>query len=963
MQLTLVFVLIVSCMIPPAQSFVQVVEILFNTLFYTSIAWAWTCIAIAIAHTTRVPTSPESIQAAAEQHGLSGATLINKLALDGFFIQAKPSIVCSVFLSFGTGMLLWWKIRTQPSPATFPLVLACIVIDISLTTAPLYPTALYMVGWMIWKPLAIQCGISFLCAACVFPESVSSQFRRRFTGVLNPLHDALGEIEDLFAEAGSSVRDGEHVENTDTDNREAKVQVWGDKSEKIRSTLMSSLPGVAPLQAQQRYLSVDISYGRLSGKDLKVINDLLASMQVRAAGMTFFFNAIVNKVRHSHLDSVSFSAHDAATSLSRPGSRAGSRPPSRPSSRPPSRTASRASMTDISNRPSVDGTISDDESHREKRRGSRSRRGSQTEESQHSHHGHGHDSFAHHLLHAFQRSHSSFHLPGHHSRKGSATGLPGQKGSQTGLHGHKGSHMSLLDSLRKLPQPVGVYESQRYMDLERDDERDLERMVVQLEVLSHGALPLVKALKGAMASSVTWCKTSDRKRHEQLRDVRKAYGVLGVMLSEFKDHRTEVTKPYRHLFDPSQPPSSTPPTQHKGLYYCFVAQYTLVEFTEALLKFMSRIIEVDDKRQQRRLWFPNPMSLFGQFRQSMQQATDNNHEEQGGEEEELEDDDEYDQGVLGEARRRNPDYRPFKSPVLIILSKLSVLPDILTSRSAMFAIKAGSLSCLTTLPAYVASSASFYSMNRGVWCTIMAQMTLAVFSGDTFNSWLARTEATFGGIVAGLAVWYIGAGHGSGNPFGVGAVTAVVFPLAMFYRLYYPAPVLTTVVFTTSIMLVIGYSWQNGNVGMQGNATWGWSVAWRRFVCVFIGVTAAWIWSVGESPPFDSAHRQFRLRSRLNARFEPRTRSPSLPLDAFCVRFSRTQMIHTITRIWGTTNVSVENSCAPGPNSPNLAFDTLMPKKSFRCAVVGPRNDTRACSPRSWKQCPSLPSSIISYPS
>lgn len=34
-----------------------------------------------------------------------------------------------------------------------------------------------------------------------------------------------------------------------------------------------------------------------------------------------------------------------------------------------------------------------------------------------------------------------------------------------------GSHISLLERLHKSQQPVGVYESQRYMDLERGDER------------------------------------------------------------------------------------------------------------------------------------------------------------------------------------------------------------------------------------------------------------------------------------------------------------------------------------------------------------------------------------------------------------------------------------------------------------------------------------------------------------
>lgn len=51
-----------------------------------------------------------------------------------------------------------------------------------------------------------------------------------------------------------------------------------------------------------------------------------------------------------------------------------------------------------------------------------------------------------------------FHMPGFfHRRSGSPHGLPS----------HRASHVSLLDHLRRVQQPVGVYESQRYMDVER----------------------------------------------------------------------------------------------------------------------------------------------------------------------------------------------------------------------------------------------------------------------------------------------------------------------------------------------------------------------------------------------------------------------------------------------------------------------------------------------------------------
>jgi hypothetical protein len=718
-----------------------------------------------------------------------------------------------------------------------------------------------MAGFSIWKPIAIQCAVQLVCSVLIFPESVTSQFRRRFAAVLSPLEEAMGAMEQLFIQASevhsAFPHEGDESPRVTFDDPEehyhSKVTEWADRSDQIRQTLTSSLVGMQPLQGQLRYLPVDLSYGRLRGRDLAELFDILASVQVRASGMAFFFNAIVNKVRRTHLDSQGFSAQETIThTLSRPVSRmSGSRPTSRPGSvmgsRPPSR---QASAKDLSNRVSADNlthaTHDSDDEHG-------SRRPSQADDGLH----HDEHSLAHHLRMAFHKSHSFIQTGSSHSHRGSGSALHLHKGSLSGLHSQKGSHMSLIEHLRKTQQPVGVYESQRYMDLERGDEQDIKRLVDQLDLLCRGALPLVKALGEALDHSIVWTKTSDKKRHDYLRTVQKTYGQLTVMLAEFKEHRGEVIKPYRHLFDSSQPLPEYRTIRHAGLYYCFVAQYHLIEFSDAMIKLLAKIIEVDTKRQKRKFWYPTSfMALVGEFRTSVTTKTEDNTETEGqaqldgdGHAHDSDDEDGFDDetaGLLGEARRRNPDYQPFNTALMVLISKLSKIPDLFNTRLAMFAFKAGALSCLTTLPAFIRSSAGFYYDNRGMWVTILAQMTLAVFSGDTITSFFARLSATFWGILVGLVVWYIGAGDGRGNPYGLGVVTAIAFPLVMFTRLYYPATPITTVVFTTSVMLVIGYSWQNGNLMQLTAARWGWDVAWRRFVCVVIGITAAWIWSVGK---------------------------------------------------------------------------------------------------------------------
>lgn len=52
---------------------------------------------------------------------------------------------------------------------------------------------------------------------------------------------------------------------------------------------------------------------------------------------------------------------------------------------------------------------------------------------------------------------------------------------------------------------------------------------------------------------------------------------------------------------------------------------------------------------------------------------------------------------------------------------------------------------------------------------------------------------------------YIGSGSGRGNPFGLAAVGAITFPVAMFFRIHFPGPVLTAVFAPVTFALVLGY--------------------------------------------------------------------------------------------------------------------------------------------------------------
>jgi hypothetical protein len=258
--------------------------------------------------------------------------------------------------------------------------------------------------------MAIQGGLGIICSFVIFPESVGHAFQSKLTNILIPLDQALQSISALFSETTSI--EGHLAAPEDHDKVIAdRLESWAAKGKAIRAELLKSLAGVPPCRAQQRYLAVDFSYSRLSGNDLRDIFDLLAAVQTRSGGMAFFFDVLVNNARHAHLDSSAFSVHQA--SHSRPGSV--------------------RDLTDL--------------------------HGHQDDDSDHQHHEspNGHDAHDAHNSSSFTGK--RYHLPNFlHRRSGSPA---------HGVGGHKGSHMSLLDSLRKAQHPVGVYESQRYMDVER----------------------------------------------------------------------------------------------------------------------------------------------------------------------------------------------------------------------------------------------------------------------------------------------------------------------------------------------------------------------------------------------------------------------------------------------------------------------------------------------------------------
>ncbi|TFY76526.1 hypothetical protein EWM64_g7486 [Hericium alpestre] len=138
----------------------------------------------------------------------------------------------------------------------------------------------------------------------------------------------------------------------------------------------------------------------------------------------------------------------------------------------------------------------------------------------------------------------------------------------------------------------------------------------------------------------------------------------------------------------------------------------------------------------------------------------------------------------------------------------------------------------------------------------MGQLTIARFRGDTTFGLVARITSTFFGGLLGTVVWYISTGTGRGNAFGLATTLGVAFPFFFFMRLYWTVPPMINIIFFVTCMLVVGFSWQNTHFVAGPFTAFGINLAWRRFVLVVAGVTAAFLFSF--LPPSTTLRRYQR---------------------------------------------------------------------------------------------------------
>ena len=191
---------------------------------------------------------------------------------------------------------------------------------------------------------------------------------------------------------------------------------------------------------------------------------------------------------------------------------------------------------------------------------------------------------------------------------------------------------------------------------------------------------------------------------------------------------------------------------------------------------------------------------------------------------------------------RDPDALPPTSIVHRIGRGVAATYYFVSGPTGMFALRMCIATFAVWITAVLPNTAYFVYQHRGIWALIMAQTAAALSGGELIFTFAMRLGGTVVGLLYGAVLWYISTGRGNGNPYGIGATTAVGFIPLVFMRVWAPKLLLLPVIMlNVSVILIVGYSWIDTHLQVLANSGIGIEVAWRRTLLVIIGMAVALI--------------------------------------------------------------------------------------------------------------------------
>ncbi|TFK82815.1 hypothetical protein K466DRAFT_666286 [Polyporus arcularius HHB13444] len=366
------------------------------------------------------------------------------------------------------------------------------------------------------------------------------------------------------------------------------------------------------------------------------------------------------------------------------------------------------------------------------------------------------------------------------------------------------------------------------------------------------------AVLGALKELIVAVNTKRYKRSHSEQDARlleldRALSALRTAMEDFKDDkRLLLLQPYQHLFEQADA-GLLKVVPLRSLYLAFVFTANLTAVSNGIVALAENVSHTAAKRRKARLWAPKGLRAIGKVLRSGR----------GSGEDAVGEDAQKDEDVQSEDVRRyklDPDSRPPQNILQRVANVIHRVYKWTKTPEALFTFRYVLVTIALWIPQVVRPTAHFVYAQRGVWALIMAQTTMNIYASDQVFNYVMRIGGTFVGALFGMVCWYIGAGHGTGNPYGLAAITGAFLLPLVFLRIYAPPQYLVGILMTgATFVLVVGYSWIDGNLpGVLVNVGMGWQVTWRRWLLVMIGCAASFILMM--FPP-KSGRKAVRLRN------------------------------------------------------------------------------------------------------
>ncbi|GAA5952078.1 hypothetical protein JCM10213_005355 [Rhodosporidiobolus nylandii] len=752
------FGMIVSVMLPPTFP-AQVYLLVATTLVLgMCVGWAWGCAAMAAALRAR----SQLILASAQQRvqaGIAGATnpdVEYRLAIfQGEFLDWRSTLVFGVFLWIGLFAL--GLIRAKGPQATFLLaIFGSIVMDVMCSYGPLFPFQQYTLATTFLIPTACFLAIAIASNVLIFPETLNSTWT---TDLVDKFLSPVLQRSQLHSKLLSTPPPPFHsiMEKSSSPSSDKPASPWSPFGAFIASTQEALSAALEGLLGGIPMLELEVSYGKLSAKDLASLTDVLREMHVRAIGLGVLYTTVQS--RYKRYLALQF-------------------PSSSPSASTPSHSA----------QPS---TASKALAYTETARMQRARERFGAAEQRNNH-----DLRA--LLPIFETASSPLRTATDAALEGAMSWLIEQNNTRWGI---------LSSRMRISPE-----EAERRLHVQQEKVAQLEAAI-------------------------------------------RAYRA---------DGREALVEPFQDFFDPKtgkllarHPRDADGDTEDGGaifapgsLFTLLSASDNLVVFAEAVLAFVKKAADLQQRRRQNKLWWPTGLRKIGKLLvggkkgiKATGEGEDPDTVEDVGEEHDEE-------GAAGEKsgdttekvdeRGLDPDARPPKNALQRFTFSIYRFAHFFCTPEGLFALKYATFSICIWLPQIFRPTAYLMYSEKSLWALITFQTFLAIYAGDQILATLQKVVGIAVGLVYGMLIWYLGSASGPGSPYGLGAAVFVFMIPAMAIRIFAPpASSQAAIQAAVTTILIVGYSWQDTHLANVGNPGVGYTLAWKRALLVIIGTGVA----------------------------------------------------------------------------------------------------------------------------